>query len=68
MFMAKMLTGEVPRMEKENLQNREMICQTNQFSGSRTSVVAELEAPREAPKTLEVMLCFSCSGHLKTIT
>ena len=53
---------------KKNLQNREMICQMNQFSGSRTQVVAELEAPRESPKTLEVMLCFPCSGHLKNIT
>lgn len=36
MFMAKVLTGEVPRTEIKNLQNREVICQMNQFSGSRT--------------------------------
>lgn len=36
MFMAKMLTEEVPRTEIKNPQNREMICQMNQFSGIRT--------------------------------
>ena len=35
MFMAKMLTEEVPRTEIKNPQSREMICQMNQFSGIR---------------------------------
>lgn len=68
MFMAKMLTEEVPRTEIKNPQNREMICQMNQFSGIRTQVVAELEGPQESPKRLGAMLCFPCSGHLKNIT
>ena len=58
MFMAKMLTAEVPRTEKKNLQNRGMICKMNQFSGSGTRVVAELEAPQESPKRLGAVLCF----------
>lgn len=45
MFMVMMLIAEVPRTEKKNLQNRGMICTMNQFSGSGTQVVAELEAP-----------------------
>lgn len=65
MFMAKMLTAEVPRTEKKDLQNRGMIGTMNQFSGSGTQVVAELEAPQEAPKIWGQCCASLHSGHLR---